>query len=69
MSSIKDLRNKTPAELQKHVVKLREDIAEFKREKRIAKVGNIRKVGNLKREVARVLTVINEQEKDTKENK
>jgi|GEM_PF-4414900 len=69
MSTIKDLRTKTPSELQKHVIKLREEIAEFKREKRIAKVGNIRKVGNLKREVARALTVMNEQEKDTKENK
>lgn len=63
----KDLRTKTPSQLNKQADKLREEIAEIKRERRTNSAGNIRKVGNLKREIARVMTIIKEQEQDQKE--
>jgi len=63
--TIKDMRNKTPVQLTKHIEQLRTEIIDFKREARSSGAStNVRKVSSLKREIAKVMTVMNEQDQD-----
>lgn len=63
--SMEILRKKTPEQLVKHIEKLKTEIADTVREKRTKDDTNIRKISNIKKEIARSMTVINEQNLDS----
>jgi len=62
-----DMRNKTPAELQKQVVKLSTEIATIAREGRDPKKPDVYVMKKLKKEIARLKTVIREFELDAEQ--
>ncbi len=59
-----DLRNKTPDQLTKQVAKLQEDIAINHREKKNSKDTNVRAKNNMRKQIAKLKTVIREFELD-----
>ncbi|MBP6880212.1 50S ribosomal protein L29 [Candidatus Saccharibacteria bacterium] len=63
--TIEQMRKKTTKELQVHAKNLQVEIATIKREKLQSDEKNVRKVKNLKREIARALTLAKEQGAET----
>ena len=59
----KDLRNQSNKELQKKLADNRAKIAQLDVDYRTKEVKNIREIRSLKRTVARILTVMSEQDK------
>jgi ribosomal protein L29 len=55
-----DLKKKTTVELQKHAQKLRTQIAESHRAPYVQEVRNVKAIKNLRRELARTLTLANQ---------
>jgi len=53
----KALQGKTAAELAEHIASLRTEIAEKSRARRMGELPNVRKVGQLRRELAAALTL------------
>ena len=58
-SEIQKLVKKTPADLQKDLVTSREELRALKFELAAGKVKNITKVKDVKRTIARILTLLN----------
>ena len=58
-SEIQKLVKKTPADLQKDLVSAREELRALKFELAAGKVKNITKVRDVKRTIARILTLLN----------
>ena len=59
--TIEQMRNKSTKELQDHARSLQTEIATIKREKLQSEEKNVRKIKNLKLEIARALTLAKEQ--------
>lgn len=59
--SIKELRRKTISGLQKDLTQTRETLREFRFKLAKDEVKNVRKVRELKKKIARILTVLNEK--------
>ena len=69
---IKDLRKKSVAELEKEATKLRDAIAQTQVDKYVTEDKNVKKQRNQRKDLARVLTVMNEESKteaDTADDK
>jgi len=64
---LKDMKTKTPAQLQAHVETLRTAIADAHREKRSTKEKNIHQKRNTRKDIARALTIKREFELDNQE--
>lgn len=59
----KELRNQSNKELQKKLVDNRAKLAQLNVEYRTKEVKNVREIRSLKRDVARILTIMSEQDK------
>lgn len=59
----KELKNQSNKELQKKLVDTRAKIAQLNVDYRTKEVKNVREIRSLKRTVARILTIMSEQEK------
>lgn len=67
---VKEMRKKTGKELDKHIAKLREDIAKYKRDRVAQQTGkDVTKLRDMRYELAVALTVNRETQLDTKEDK
>ena len=62
-----DMRKKKTVNLEKHAAKLREDIALARRERYTKDVSNSKVILALRKELARTLTVLNEQTDEKEE--
>ncbi|PIP23661.1 MAG: 50S ribosomal protein L29 [Candidatus Nealsonbacteria bacterium CG_4_10_14_0_2_um_filter_38_17] len=60
---ILELRQKTEAELQKMVSENRKKMGQFRLDLASGKVKDIREIRNIKKDIARILTIIKEQKK------
>jgi ribosomal protein L29 len=58
---ITDIRKQNTVELTKAATELREEIAELKRRTRMGEVQNVRIVRGKRKDLARILTVLQEQ--------
>lgn len=56
-----DIRKLTTAQLTKESTKLREEIAEMRRQYAMGEVQNVRSIRNKRKDLARILTVLGEQ--------
>ena len=54
---VKDIVKKSDKELEKAISSAREELASFKRERYVSDERNVRKARNLRRDLARMLTV------------
>ncbi len=63
-----DLRGKTIEELDKEADRLREEIFKLRMRKGFEQIDNPRAIRNLRKDLARVLTVKNEKLKEEKKN-
>lgn len=59
----KDLRAKTPDELRGEAVKIRKELFNLRLQKARDQLENVRLIRNLRKDLARVLTIIREKEK------
>jgi len=59
----KELRNQSNKELQKKLVDSRAKLAQLNVDYRTKEVKNVREIRSLKRTVARILTIMSEQDK------
>lgn len=59
-----DIRKKTPAQLNKQIEKLQEEVANLHREKRNSSDSDVRAKINKRKEIARLKTVVREFELD-----
>ncbi len=60
---VKDIRRKKEPELAKDIKDLREKLRELRFNLASGKVKNIREIREVKRDIARILTIINEEKK------
>lgn len=67
MSNVKDLRSKTADELNTTLIEKQREYVEAKRANAAGELANPRQINNLRREIARIKTVIGETA-STKEN-
>lgn len=59
---IKEIREETTEELSKRLDELRQEIFQIRFQAAVGKQTNPKRVGNLKKDLARILTVIRERE-------
>ncbi|MFA6981571.1 MAG: 50S ribosomal protein L29 [Patescibacteria group bacterium] len=59
--NLEELRTKTENEIEKELVKVRSDVEKFAREIIKGKEKNITKLRNMKKDYARIATVLNEK--------
>jgi large subunit ribosomal protein L29 len=55
------LRNKTPEELQKLLKEKREELFKLKLDLKARKLKNVKLIGETKRDIARILTILKEK--------
>ena len=55
------LRNKTPEELQRLLKEKKEELFKLKLDLRARKLKNVKLIGETKREIARILTILKEK--------
>jgi large subunit ribosomal protein L29 len=55
------LRNKTPEELQKLLKEKREELFKLKLDLKARKLKNVKMIGETKRDIARILTILKEK--------
>lgn len=60
MSTAAELRNKTPGELRLHLIELRREQFNLRMQKASRQLGNTARFGEVRREVARVHTLLTE---------
>jgi large subunit ribosomal protein L29 len=60
---LKELKKKTKAELQKMLIDSRDKLREMKFKDANRQLKNIREIRKLKREIARILTLLNQEKK------
>ena len=65
MAKTKDLRKKSQKDLEKEATKLRDSIAKTAVERYSTDDKNYKKMRNQRKELARILTVLNEDQEDT----
>lgn len=63
MLKARDLREETMEELQKRVGELQEQLFKLRFQQATGQVDDVRKLGNVRRDLARVLTVMNEKQR------
>lgn len=61
---IKELKGKTEKELQNLLVESREKLRQLKFDLMAKKVKNVMEIKKLRREIARILTILNQQKKN-----
>lgn len=66
---LKDLRSKTVKELEKVVEKMKADLLKVKVSAKVGKQRNLKEAGNLRHEIAQILTIIREKQISKKETK
>ncbi len=66
---IKDLRKKSPKDLEKEAIKLRDEIAKTEMEKFTSDDKNYKKQRNQRRDLARILTLLNTDQEEAAEDK
>jgi len=69
MLKIKDLRKKSEKDLSKEASKIREEIAKIATAKYATEVKDVKKQRNLRKDLARVLTALNEDNQEVVEDK
>lgn len=62
----KDLKNKSMKELQKNLTDSRAKLAQLRVDYRTKEVKNVREIRVIRKDIAKILTIIAEQEKATK---
>jgi large subunit ribosomal protein L29 len=62
MLKARDLREETVEELEKRVGELREQLFKLRFQQATGQVDDVRKLGNVRRDLARVLTIMNEKQ-------
>jgi len=60
---ISELRQKSPAELQKMLSEYREKLRQLRFDLAAGKVKNIREIREVKKDIARILTLLNQKSK------
>ena len=63
-NDIKALHQKTVAELEKELVKLTNDLANMRLQKKVGKLDSVAKLKNVSDDIARIKTIITEKEKE-----
>ena len=63
----KELKGKTEKELQNLLVESREKLRQLKFDLMAKKVKNVMEIKKLRREIARILTILNQQKKNKEE--
>lgn len=59
---VADMKNKSAKDLAKHADKLRQSLAETRSSRFIAEQKNVKKIGAMRKELARTLTFLKQQE-------
>lgn len=62
---VKELRNMDIKELQKRLAELQTDLIKYKAQAKMGTLKNNASIRNVKKDIARILTVINEKKRQT----